>query len=47
MKSVKVIIEGNKEFEIKVDEKDLDTLRKLSGYLKLKVVVKSTHDQND
>ena len=36
MKSVKVIIEGNKEFEIKVDEKDLDTLEKVIGVFEIK-----------
>lgn len=29
MKSLKVIIEDNKEFEIKVEDKDLDTLIKV------------------
>jgi len=29
MKSVKVIIESNQEFEIKVNDKDLDTLIKV------------------
>ncbi len=29
MKTVKVKIEGNKDFEVKVDDKDLDTLIKV------------------
>ena len=33
MKSLKVIIKGNKEFEIKVEDKDLDTLIKVFGPL--------------
>jgi len=33
---VKVIIEGKEEFEIKVDEKDLDTLEKVIGVFEIK-----------
>ena len=33
MKSLKVIIEGKDEFEIKVEDKDLDTLIKVFGLL--------------
>jgi|GEM_PF-3112178 len=36
MKSVKVAIEGKKDFEIKVDEKDLDTLEKVIGVFEIK-----------
>jgi len=29
MKSIKVIVEGNKEFEIKVEDKDIENLTKI------------------
>jgi len=36
MKSVKITIEGKKEFEIKVDEKDLETLEKIIGVFEIR-----------
>ena len=35
MKIVKVIIEGKKEFEIKVEDKDLETLEKIIGVFEI------------